>query len=291
MRRVVVLAAAVLLAAAPAAAQDHGDHGDHRGAGTAVAIQFAAFSPPAVDVLAGDTITWANASVRRHDVAALDRSWDSGTLFSGDRYAHGFETPGSVAYYCTLHPFMRGTVGVHELLLAAPHEPGAPGRPFTLHGRSALPAGTPIAIEADEGTGFRPLAKTGSEPDGSFIASVRPRASSKLRAVAGDAASPAVQLLVIDRTVAATARTRRGRALVGTQVLPAAAGATVVLQLRLRERFGWWPVRRAKLDGRSRARFRVRVRRPVRARVVLTLSDGATPLAVSRTLHVGSPHH
>ena len=60
----------------------------------------------------------------------------------------------------------------------------------------------------------------------------------------------------------------------------------MVLQLRLRERFGWWPVRRgARLHG-GHATFSSTPRR-VRARVVLTLADGATPLAVSAPLRLG----
>jgi hypothetical protein len=68
---------------------------------------------------------------------------------------------------------------------------------------------------------------------------------------------------------------------VSTRVAPAARGQTVVLQLHLPERFGWWPVRRARLDRASRARFVVHTRRRARARVVLTRTDGATPLARS----------
>jgi hypothetical protein len=46
-------------------------------------------------------------------------------------------------------------------------------------------------------------------------------------------------------------------------------------------------VARAKLDRASRARFSLRLRHRYPARVVLTLADGATVLATSRTLHVG----
>ncbi len=58
----------------------------------------------------------------------------------------------------------------------------------------------------------------------------------------------------------------------------------MVLQLRLPERFGWWPVRSARLGKDSRASLSVPLRRRVAARVVLTLPDRATVLAVSRTL-------
>jgi hypothetical protein len=58
------------------------------------------------------------------------------------------------------------------------------------------------------------------------------------------------------------------------------------LQYRLKERFGWWPVRTARLDRRSRARFVVQPRHAVRARVVLVGEDGATALARSAPFRV-----
>jgi plastocyanin len=277
---IAVLATLALPASASAQMMDM-DHGAHGAAG--VDVQFAAFGPAEVDVLAGDRVTWSNVSARRHDVAADDHSFDSGSLFTGGTYAHTFDHEGVVPYYCTLHPFMRGTVTVHDVLLTAPSEPGAPGRPFAVRGRTALPTGTPITIEADTGSGFAPVAVASSGTDGTFTATLKPTAPGQLRAVAAGAeASPAVPLLVLDRKITATAHGNR----ISATVSPDAHGATVVLQLFLRERFGWWTVRTRKLDHHSMARFTVRSRRAVRARVVLTLADGATPLAVSQTLRV-----
>jgi hypothetical protein len=106
--------------------------------------------------------------------------------------------------------------------------------------------------------------------------------------VHGGNASPPVELIVLDHQVRASAA-RHGRAVVvSVAVTPASPGGTVVLELRLRERFGWWPDRRARLDGHSRARFVIHTRRRVRARVLLTRSDGATPLAQSPELRVGA---
>jgi hypothetical protein len=65
-------------------------------------------------------------------------------------------------------------------------------------------------------------------------------------------------------------------------VTPNDPAAVVVLQAHLRERFGWWPVARRRLDYVSTARFRVR--RPGRVRVALVDDDGWTPLATSRVL-------
>jgi plastocyanin len=282
MRRALLAAVAALAAsAAPASAQMHHDHGAT--GGSMVDVEFAAFAPPAIDVLAGEPVTWSNASVRRHDVAAVDGSFNSGSLFAGATYRHAFDRPGVVPYFCTLHPFMRGTIAVHDLLLTAPAEPGAPGRPFAVRGRTALPTGTRIAIEEDSGSGFAEIADTTAGDDGTFTATLRPKAAGRLRAVAaGVDASPDVPFLVLDRKVSAMLRGGRVRAVVA----PGAPGATVVLQMFLRERFGWWPVKSGKLDGKSSVSFRVRPRKAVRARVVLTLADGATPLAISQTLRL-----
>ena len=286
MRRALIAVVAAL-AIVPASAAAQGHHGGPPAGGADISIGYADFSPARVDVLAGDPIHWANASVRRHDVAAVDASFNSGILGAGMAFSRTFASEGDVAYFCTIHPFMRGVVGVHELLMDAPGEPAATGRPFTVRGRSALAPGSPVAIEADEGGGFAPVATASVQDDGGFSADLRPHAPARLRAVSGTAASPPVQLLVLDRAVAAGARTRRGKARVQVHVTPPGHGGMVVLQLYLPERFGWWPVRHAELDHDGHASFVVPARRRVRARVVLTLADGATPLAFSPVLRLG----
>jgi hypothetical protein len=59
-----------------------------------------------------------------------------------------------------------------------------------------------------------------------------------------------------------------------------------VLQLKLKERFGWWPVRTTKVGADSKVRFTLPRGRRVPARVLLTASDGATELARSATLRL-----
>ena len=94
---------------------------------------------------------------------------------------------------------------------------------------------------------------------------------------------------MLDRKVSVAAARHGSRIAVSGTVAPAAPGATAVLQLKLKDRFGWWPVARAKLDAQSHVRFTLRRRRGAIARVVMTLPDGATPLAVSPTVRVRSP--
>jgi plastocyanin len=284
--RTAVLLAALCAIALPAGAGAMEMDG---GGGASVSIGFAAFAPVTTDVLAGDTVMWSNDSTRAHTVTADDGAFDSDRLVGGADFHVRFDQPGAVPYYCRLHSFMRGEVDVHRLLLDAPRDTTtAPGRPFVFAGRSALAPGTDVRIEADSGGGPSVIGSTTVTDDGAFKATVTPDASATFRAVSGDDASQPVSLLVLDRRVTATASTRARRATVRALVTPASPGATVVLQLRLRDRFGWWPVARAQVGRDGRARFVVPVGRRVPARVVLTLADGATPLARTRAFSVGS---
>ena len=252
-----------------------------------VSILYGAFSPARIDVLAGDTVRWSNTSLRQHTVTADDGAFGSGHLSSSQVFSERFDTPGTTTYYCTLHTFMRGEVDVHRVLLTAPREPGAPGRDYTLRGRAAIEAGENVTIEADTGAGFRQVGRATVGPDGAFTTDVIPTATASYRAVAGGETSPAERLLVLDRKLSASATTRGRRVVISSRVVPGSPGAPVVLQLRLPQRFGWWPVARGMLDHHSYAHFNLKLAHRYPARVVLTLSDGATALATSRTLHVG----
>jgi plastocyanin len=288
-RRTLIAAAAVAALAVPVGARAMAPMGDMTsGPGPAVGVGYDAYTPAQTTALVGDTVTWTNTSVRNHTVSAFDGGWSSAKLFNGDRFTHAFDATGAFQYYCQVHPFMRGEVDVYRALLDPQPVPAAPGRPFPLHGRAAVPDGGAVSIEADSGAGFEPLTTASAGPDGSFTASVTPRATTTYRAVVSGEASPPVTLLVLDRSVTVTiTRASGGRFTITTHVAPASPGATVVLQLRLRDRFGWWPVQQARLDGASSARFSLGFAHRVPARVLLTLPDGATALAASRTVHVG----
>lgn len=274
----------------PAMTQDAGAAGAAGSGASAVrsaSVAFAAFAPTTITVLAGDTIIWRNDSPRPHTVTAEDGEFDSGRLPPGGAFSRRFATAGVQPFYCRLHSFMRGKVDVRRVLLDAPREPTAPGRPFVLTGRTALSQGAGARLQADAGDGFRDVGDVAVAADGTLRTTITPAVSASYRIVSGDDASPPVTLLVLDRTVAATAITHGRHGTVLARVRPAGPAATLVLQLRLREHFGWWPVARVRAGRDGRARFRIPVRRRVPARVVLTLPDGATRLAVSRTLHVG----
>ena len=62
----------------------------------------------------GTPVTWTNLDPTAHTVSASDGSFDSGTLEPDARFETTFERPGTFAYFCQIHPTMRGTVRVEE---------------------------------------------------------------------------------------------------------------------------------------------------------------------------------
>ncbi len=283
--------------ATPASSQHPGDaHADADAAYPAsasaelhlAAIGFDSVRPVRLDVLAGDAVRWTNGSARTHTVTADDESFDSGRMGSSTTYVHRFGVAGEAPYHCILHPLIRGVVAVHDLLLEAPGQAAAPNRAFPLSGRAALPAGTPVSIEADSGSGFAPIGAAEVDDEGRFGLRLTPTTTASYRAVTGAVTSAPVRLLVLDRHVALTVRrATHGRVRLSVKVTPPSRGGRVVLQMYLPERFGWWPVQQAKLGKDSAATFTLHPKRRLRARVHYTLPDAATTLAASRTVRVG----
>lgn len=77
-----------------------------------VSISRFAFSPPEQWLLGGKSIIWTNNDPVDHDVAAVDGSWDSGTIASGATFSHEFDSTGDVSYVDTLYPGMAGVIHV-----------------------------------------------------------------------------------------------------------------------------------------------------------------------------------
>jgi plastocyanin len=95
------LALLALTAAAPSA-----------GTGAVVHIRDDAFVPASLTVIAGDAITFVNDDDDAHTATADDASWDSEGLNQHQTWTHAFAKAGKIAYHCTVHPMMRGTVVV-----------------------------------------------------------------------------------------------------------------------------------------------------------------------------------
>jgi plastocyanin len=244
-----------------------------------VDVRFDAFGPAQLDVLPGETVAWTNVSERRHTVTADDGAFDSGDLFPGDRFAQRFDTPGAFAYHCTVHAGMTGEIDVRRMILGVLPTAVVPaGDRVEVTGRTADPA-LPVHVERSiNGTSFAAVAQTTAHPDGTWSVTVGAEVTADYRATSADGVSQTRRLLVSDRHVALRA-TRAG---VVVTVTPSAPYARIMLQSLLRERFGWWPVARARLDYVSEAAFAARG--PARLRAVLVDRDGWTPLATSPVL-------
>jgi hypothetical protein len=226
-------------------------------------------APVRLPVLPAETVTWRNVSFRRHTVTSTAGGFDSGEIGTGGRFTHAFAQAGDYPYFCRIHPSVKGTIAVRDVLLEGPGSPAVRGERFTLHGRAA-PGAYPVLRDGV------PVATVTAGADGAFSAGFEADGSATWQVGASDP----VRVEVVDRRSMELERV--GRRYV-VRVAPPAPGGRVVLQLRLRERFGWWPSRRARLDARSTARFAV-PRRRAAARVALTQPDGATVLALSPVL-------
>lgn len=77
-----------------------------------VAIQQMTFSPAALNISVGDSVTWTNRDDREHAIVAEDNTFDSGKLTAGASFSHTFTKPGQHAYGCRFHPREKGSITV-----------------------------------------------------------------------------------------------------------------------------------------------------------------------------------
>jgi plastocyanin len=114
-----VLAAVALAAAAGLAggcgddgatpSQPAGQPGD---ADVVVVIDDVAFKNGQVSVPTGGSVTFENRDTQAHTATGAKGSFDTGTIAAGDESRVTFDEPGTYAYICSFHPFMKGTVTV-----------------------------------------------------------------------------------------------------------------------------------------------------------------------------------
>lgn len=74
-----------------------------------------AFSPATLTIKAGTTVTWKNTTAAPHTVTSDDgKSFDSGTskpiAAQNGTFSFTFTTPGTFAYHCEIHPFMKAKI-------------------------------------------------------------------------------------------------------------------------------------------------------------------------------------
>jgi plastocyanin len=77
-----------------------------------VQIDQYAFLPQRITVTPGTTVTWTNDDDAPHTIASSAKVFKSRPLDTGDKFSFTFTTPGTYAYFCSVHPQMTGTVTV-----------------------------------------------------------------------------------------------------------------------------------------------------------------------------------
>ncbi len=87
-----------------------------------VMMQGYAFSPAALTVRVGDTVTWMQHDEAPHDVVTTSApvAFRSPQLSAGQSWSYTFRQPGTYQYYCSVHPDMRASVTVLPAPTSAP---------------------------------------------------------------------------------------------------------------------------------------------------------------------------
>lgn len=71
-----------------------------------------AFSPAAITVRAGTTVTWVSRTASPHTITSVTRKLFDVSIRGRGRAQIQFLHPGTYQYYCALHPYMLGVVHV-----------------------------------------------------------------------------------------------------------------------------------------------------------------------------------
>lgn len=77
-----------------------------------VGIDNFTFAPQTVTVPVGTKIVWVNADDIPHSIVEVTGKFRSAALDTDDTFSLVFDKAGTFAYFCGLHPHMRGTVVV-----------------------------------------------------------------------------------------------------------------------------------------------------------------------------------
>jgi plastocyanin len=187
----VAVYASALLAAQPAAAATH-----------SIAISGYTFSPAAMTITAGDTVTWTNDDQAPHDVTTTSGpvAIHGSTMSKGQSWSYTFTTPGTYSYICSIHPDMTAS-----LTVVAAHP--AP----TTHATTSAPTIRTVVPQAQVQPVRRPGATTRARHASPTHAASTPAAASSPSVAAQPAAStsnserPLRPLLIVAGIIAAVA--------------------------------------------------------------------------------------
>jgi plastocyanin len=79
---------------------------------TNVSIVDFSFNPAMVQINANDQVKWTWVGGAPHSSTSANSLWDSGVHNTGFTFTQAFPATGNFSYFCTVHPFMTGSVSV-----------------------------------------------------------------------------------------------------------------------------------------------------------------------------------
>lgn len=296
------LAAALTAAAALAAGAALAQHGATGPGGDAavVSVTDGGVTPTDRVVPPGSRVRWVNVGNDRHTVTADDGSFDSLVMQPGEEFTlTAPATRAVIPYHCRIHAFIRGTLTVSAVSLAAPARVPWGGAAHLTGTVPGAAAGTPVVIERRARGAWVPAAAPVTGAGGAFSARL-PRLTGRtvVRARTGDEVSPAARIAVPPRI----GLTRAGLTL-RLRVSPPPRGRVALILERLDlDTYRWRPVARRGVAGADAVRvprtgvWRVRIPRPgpglaegVSRGVAVTAAGGRPPAA--RPAGHGDAHH
>jgi plastocyanin len=135
-----------------------------------VTIANNAFSPSAVTVTAGGTVTWVNNDTVTHTATADDQSFASGLVRKATSWSQTFATPGTFTYFCEIHPEMTGTViatapdGTAPAAAPAAAAPAAAATPAATAAGTSAATGSTSTASAGAASGAITISDSGFTP-------------------------------------------------------------------------------------------------------------------------------
>lgn len=219
-------------------------------AARSVAISDTNVSPGALVVAPGTPVVWLNMGRNRHTVTEDGALFESGTLLPGEEFRIGSpRVPGTYAYHCRFHAFIRGTLTVSLVSLAPPPPMAVGGRPAIAGVVPDSPAGTVVRVERRLPGAWEEVGSTTTDGVGTFrITGPALAVRTAFRAIAGGAVSPSVRAQVHP----VISVDRRGARL-NVRVRPSPRGSVAHLERLDLDSYRWEPVARARLSaGRTR---------------------------------------
>jgi plastocyanin len=87
---------------------------DSKAATNSITIDNFSFTPAALTIPAGATVTWTNRDDIPHTVVQRDQKFKSKALDTDDSFSFTFAEPGTYEYFCSLHPKMVAKIIVED---------------------------------------------------------------------------------------------------------------------------------------------------------------------------------